>query len=346
MEVPTSPGSMSEIQQQLSSLSRQMGQLASRLADSERQRAEETANAAALQAAQRAEEVAAERTGGRRVELSRMSSLLAVQRTLDGRSVKTTAAGSIADEKQQQQRTEQRATFCEQGEVESPILGGNRAAEDCWTGSVWAATLAGWKIPFGDGKVEASGDFGSAEGQNYSNDALGESDFGVIKGVKWQIPAFDCKNNLQGSKEPLTCAVLEDAQRSRYSAQPSGEKGKSIFDTALFASRSKASRGGGRGGGRGGKGKREPDSRGRGGGHGGKCKREPDSRDRDEEFQKGKSSLQVKMTCNHGQKPGHIRPNSPERQCFKYRGWGHEADSCPFEVKIPEKKGSSVMAVH
>ena len=33
-----------------------MGQLASRLADSERQRAEETANAVAMQAAQRAEE--------------------------------------------------------------------------------------------------------------------------------------------------------------------------------------------------------------------------------------------------------------------------------------------------
>ena len=56
IEVPTSLGSMSEIQQQLSTLSRQTGQLASRLTDSEGQRAEETANAVAMQAAQRAEE--------------------------------------------------------------------------------------------------------------------------------------------------------------------------------------------------------------------------------------------------------------------------------------------------
>ena len=47
---------MSEIQHQLTVLSRQMGQLASRLTDSDRQRAEGVVNAAALQAAQKAEE--------------------------------------------------------------------------------------------------------------------------------------------------------------------------------------------------------------------------------------------------------------------------------------------------
>ena len=91
MEVPTSLGGMSEIQQQLSALSRQMGQLASLVEKRERQRAEETANAAVMQAAQRAKE---ERRKGREIEEwnSRMSSLLAVQRTLDERSVKATAA--------------------------------------------------------------------------------------------------------------------------------------------------------------------------------------------------------------------------------------------------------------
>ena len=49
-------GGMSEIQHQLTVLSRQMGQLASRLTDSDRQRAEGVVNAAALQAAQKAEE--------------------------------------------------------------------------------------------------------------------------------------------------------------------------------------------------------------------------------------------------------------------------------------------------
>ena len=47
---------MFEIQQQLAVLSRQLGQLASRFIDSERQRAEEAATAAAMQAAQKAEE--------------------------------------------------------------------------------------------------------------------------------------------------------------------------------------------------------------------------------------------------------------------------------------------------
>ena len=47
---------MSEIQHQLSALSRQMGQLASRLTDSEWRRAEGGANAAAIQTSQKVEE--------------------------------------------------------------------------------------------------------------------------------------------------------------------------------------------------------------------------------------------------------------------------------------------------
>ena len=49
-------GSMSEIQQQLAVLPRQLGQLATRFTDSGWQRAEEAAAAAAIQAAQKAEE--------------------------------------------------------------------------------------------------------------------------------------------------------------------------------------------------------------------------------------------------------------------------------------------------
>ena len=74
-----------------------MGQLASRFTDSERQRAEEaTKNAAAMQAAQKAEE---ERRKGREVQEwnARISSLLAVQRVyLEGKSG-TFAAVSTAD---------------------------------------------------------------------------------------------------------------------------------------------------------------------------------------------------------------------------------------------------------
>ena len=56
-------GSMSEIQKQLAVLSRQMGQLAPRFTNGGRQRAEEPANAAAMQAAQKAEEEV--RNGGK-----------------------------------------------------------------------------------------------------------------------------------------------------------------------------------------------------------------------------------------------------------------------------------------
>ena len=49
-------GGMSEIQQQLAVLPRQLGQLATRFTDSERQRTEEAATPAAIQAPQKAEE--------------------------------------------------------------------------------------------------------------------------------------------------------------------------------------------------------------------------------------------------------------------------------------------------
>ena len=42
-------------------------------------------------------------------------------------------------------------------------------------------------------------------------------------------PGFEfINNNLQGSKEPLTRTVLEDALRSRYNVQPGGKRGKII----------------------------------------------------------------------------------------------------------------------
>ena len=106
------------------------------------------------------------------------------------------------------------------------------------------------------------------------------------------------KNNLQGSKEPLTRIVLEDALRSRYNVQSGGKKRKTIPDSALFVSGSKTGRGVGRGGGRGGTYKGKLDSKGR---------------------SEGLSSQAI--TCNNCQKPGHIRPNCPERQCFKCQGF-------------------------
>ena len=86
---------------------------------------------------------------------------------------------------------------------------------------------------------------------------------------------------------------------------------------------------------------------GRGGGRGGTNKGKLDSRDRS----KGLPS-QANMTCNYCQKPGHIRPNCPEPQCFKGQGWGYEAFPCSSEVSTPKENGdkkkkdeSDVMAV-
>ena len=130
-------------------------------------------------------------------------------------------------------------------------------------------------------------------------------------------PGFEfIKNNLQGSKESLTRTVLEDALRSRYNVQSGGKKGKTIPDSALFVSGSKAGRGVGRGRGRGGPYKGKLDSRGR---------------------SEGLSSQA--MTCKSCQTPGHIRLNCPERQRFKCQGWGHEAVSCPSRVPTPNKNG-------
>ena len=85
---------------------------------------------------------------------------------------------------------------------------------------------------------------------------------------------------------------------------------------------------------------------GRGGGRAGTYEGKLDSRGRSEEI-----SWQV-MTCNNCQPPGHIRPNYPERQCFKCQGWGHEAISCPSRVPTSNKNGdkkkdeSTVVAVN
>ena len=95
-------GGMSKIQQQVTVLSRQLGQLASRFTDSERQRAEEAANSAPMQAAHKAEEG---RRKGQEVQEewnARMSSLQAVQIALEKESGTTVAVCSTADVRQEQ----------------------------------------------------------------------------------------------------------------------------------------------------------------------------------------------------------------------------------------------------
>ena len=49
------------------------------------------------------------------------------------------------------------------------------------------------KNPFDGGESDVSVGFGSAEDQNHPDYPTGESNFGVLKGVKWHIPVFDGK---------------------------------------------------------------------------------------------------------------------------------------------------------
>ena len=125
--------------------------------------------------------------------------------------------------------------------------------------------------------------------------------------------------------------MLKGALRRRYKVQSGGKKGRTIPDSALFVSGSKAGRGVGRGGSRGGTNKGKLDSR----------------------DQSGGLSSHAKITCNHCQNPGYTRPSCPERQCFKCQGWGHETVSCPSKVPTSKENGdkekkdeSAIMAVN
>ena len=100
------------------------------------------------------------------------------------------------------------------------------------------------------------------------------------------------------------------------------KKARTVSDTPLFVSGSKAGRGFGRGEGRGGTNKGKRDSRGR--------------------SERLSWQAQAKLACNHCRTPGRIRPNCPERQCFKRQGWGHEAVSCPSKVPTWKENGKKI----
>ena len=182
---------MSEFQQQqLSTLSRQMGQLTSRLVDSERQRVEEAANATAMQAAQKAKE---DRWKGREVqdENIRMFFLLADQGTFEWRSG-TTAASSRADRKQQQDKpTGYVLQTGWSGEPDSRREPTRRGLLDRLGLN---SNAYGAEDSFGSGEGDAPGGFGFAEDQLHPEEnALSDSSFEAMKGVKWQMSVFDGK---------------------------------------------------------------------------------------------------------------------------------------------------------
>ena len=185
---------MSEIQQQLAVLSRQLGQLATRFTDSERQRGEEAATAAAIQAVQKVEE---ERRKGQEVQEwnARMSSLRAVQIAMERKSGTTTVAGrlSTAEEKKQEQG-EAAGDFQRTGPSGGPGFRRELTRRGLLDRLRRSSNARRSKDPSDDGEEsEVPVEFGSVEDRNHpaGDDLMGESDFGVLKGVKWQIPIFD-----------------------------------------------------------------------------------------------------------------------------------------------------------
>lgn len=107
----------------MAALSRQLGQLAARMDESERQRAVETSNAAAIRAAERAEE---ERRNCQEVE-EWNSCLQSVQRALDERLSNTPVGGEIG--KGQQQQNEPAGNVLQIGLSTEPALDGRSDEE-------------------------------------------------------------------------------------------------------------------------------------------------------------------------------------------------------------------------
>ena len=177
--------SMSEIQQQLAVMSRQLRQLATRFTDSERQRAEEAVTAAAIQAAQKPDE---ERRKGQEVQEwnARMSSLRAVQIAMERKSGSTTAAGrlSAAEEKRQEQG-EAAGDFQRTGPSGGPGFRRELTRRGLLDKLDRSSNARRLEDPFDDRERNVPVGFGSVEDRNHPDDDLmGESDFGVLKGVK------------------------------------------------------------------------------------------------------------------------------------------------------------------
>ena len=171
---------MFEIQQQLPVFRRQMEQLASRSTDSEGQRAEEAANAAAIQEVQKVEE---DRQKGRKAQEcnAHMPSLFAVQKViLEGRS-RTTAAGSTADEKQQQGKAAGDSLQKRPGRPEYRQKPTRSALLDRLDQRSNAYRA---KDPFGGGESYIPVGFGSAEDQFYPDDDVRKSHLRELQGVK------------------------------------------------------------------------------------------------------------------------------------------------------------------
>ena len=131
--------------------------------------------------------------GSTRVE--RTFSLHAVQIALEGKPGTTTAAGrlSIAEEKNQEQG-EAAGYFQPTGSSGGPGFWRELTRRGLLDRLGQTTNAHRTEDPLDDGESEVPVCLGSAEDRNHPyDDPMGESDFGVLKGVKWQTPMFDGK---------------------------------------------------------------------------------------------------------------------------------------------------------
>ena len=142
----------------------------------------------------------------------------AVQRALEGRSA-TTAAGSTADEKQEQ--GEAAGYVLRTGPTRGP--GFRRELTRGLPHRLGRSSNAyGAEGPLGGGERDVPIGFGSEKDQNHSDDdPMSESDFGVLKGVNWQTPVFDGKTTTWRRFE---MEFLMAMRHLRLDCVPSGDK--------------------------------------------------------------------------------------------------------------------------
>ena len=143
-----------------------------------------------MQAARKAEE---EWRKGREVQEGNacMSSLHAVQKALEGRSG-TTATINTVDEKQEQGKAA--GSVLQTGPRGGPEFRREATRRGLLDRLGRSSNAYRGEDSFDGGENDVPVGCGALQDQIHPNDDyVGESNFGVVKGLKWQIPVFDGK---------------------------------------------------------------------------------------------------------------------------------------------------------
>ena len=121
-----------------------------------------------------------------------MSFLHAVQTAMERKSGTTTAAGRLSGAEKKQEQGEAAGYLQRTGTSGGPGFRRELTRRGLLDIQGQSSNARRSEDPFDDGESDVPVGFGFVEGRNHPDDDLmGESDFGVLKGVKWQIHIFD-----------------------------------------------------------------------------------------------------------------------------------------------------------